>query len=723
MADQIIRAKDGAGVPRDLARQLDDGSWGLAVDGYMTIEASQYNTLIGHIDNVETLLTNIGNNTDGLEGFSDGVEGLLTSLNTYVDTLEAITNDIDLNTDELEARIGEISATPTANTLQDRLKGIKATLDSMNSAGATAANQATTNTKLDTVIGHVDAVESKLDILAGYLDGVEGSLTSLVGKDFATQTTLASVLSAVDSLEAQIGEVSTTPTANTVQDRLKNIKVALDDISATDASILARLSSLDKVLLSSRDIFDATVTSQKYTQLESDFSAGVPSNVTLTKSGGAAETTHEGHVHFETGTGANGQIKARTQGITDYKSGNEQFALCSARFATPTSASSYQRIGLYSDTDGFFVGYNGTTFGVGHRRNSVDTHIARASWNVDQLNGSVGSLYTRAGTPEAYNPSLLNVFRIRFGWLGSAPIVFEILSPDGRWVAFHVIRQPNISAEPSLTTPNLPLTLEASKTGSDSTNLAIASACWAAGVTSPMMDLNATITDKTLSTMTRAVITAKQPNGNYVNIAANSQGRLLFALGSVGTTGSAAPAEANEIGGVDAGGILRSVKTDTGGQVYTINTNADAKLDTVIGHVDGVETKLDTLISKDFATETTQASVLLAVNDVEAKLDTLHTDLDTVETKLQAIADKQADLTLTARMFAKQAATGYRIWLDTSKADGLYLFIGEALIAQTDETQSNWRGIRITVDANGDPNGKVEESTAFRWDTKAGTWS
>lgn len=287
MADQIIRAKDSGGTPRDLARQLDDGSWGLAVDGYMTIETNQYNTLIGHIDSLETLLTNIGNNTDGLEGFSDGVEGLLTSLNTYVDTLETIANDIDLNTDELEARIGEVSATPTANTLQDRLKGVKTVLDAINGAVATSANQVTTNTKLDTLIGHVDQVEAKLDTLAGHVDGVEALLTTISNKDFATQTTLASALTAlnsidtktstvighvdavegkldilhadldgvetllqevenaVDSLESQIGEISTTPTANTVQDRLKGVKTTLDgrfSASATKITTAVRKS-------------------------------------------------------------------------------------------------------------------------------------------------------------------------------------------------------------------------------------------------------------------------------------------------------------------------------------------------------------------------------------------------------------------------------------------------------------------------------------------------
>jgi hypothetical protein len=68
-----------------------------------------------------------------------------------------------------------------------------------------------TEAKQDTLIGHVDGVESALasiqakliaapateakqDTIIGHVDGIEGALTTLNGKDFATQTTLATLL-------------------------------------------------------------------------------------------------------------------------------------------------------------------------------------------------------------------------------------------------------------------------------------------------------------------------------------------------------------------------------------------------------------------------------------------------------------------------------------------------------------------------------------------------
>lgn len=60
---------------------------------------------------------------------------------------------------------------------------------------------AATEAKQDTIIGHVDGIEATLttisgnvDQIEGYVDGIEGALTTLNAKDFATQTTLAAVL-------------------------------------------------------------------------------------------------------------------------------------------------------------------------------------------------------------------------------------------------------------------------------------------------------------------------------------------------------------------------------------------------------------------------------------------------------------------------------------------------------------------------------------------------
>ena len=91
---------------------------------------------------------------------------------------------------------------------------------------------------------------SKVDVEASALpagaateakqDSTISELQNLQGKDFATQTTLAAILSKIisapateakqNALNALIGEVQANPTANTLLARIKNLETKLDGI-------------------------------------------------------------------------------------------------------------------------------------------------------------------------------------------------------------------------------------------------------------------------------------------------------------------------------------------------------------------------------------------------------------------------------------------------------------------------------------------------------------
>jgi hypothetical protein len=166
-----------------------------------------------------------------------------------------------------------------------------------------------------------------------------------------------------------------------------------------------------------------------------------------------------------------------------YDPGHEIYAEFTAAFTTPTSAASHQRIGLYDTNNGVFVGFEGTTFNITKRSGGVDVSVSNASFNKDTLTGAADSLYTRNNVPEAIDLTKFNVFRIRFGWLGVAPYLFEVLSPDGNWILFHQIYYPNANTVVSIQSTALPMTIDISKTASDATNLVMQTACWAAGTT------------------------------------------------------------------------------------------------------------------------------------------------------------------------------------------------------------------------------------------------
>jgi hypothetical protein len=300
------------------------------------------------------------------------------------------------------------------------------------------------------------------------------------------------------------------------------------------------------------DMFGQVVTATRYNQVEIDFAGNDPDSITeltVTKSNGGDAATANGQAVFTTSVATNGGIKAVSNTTIDYRPHAESYAAFTAIF-TAGVANSYQRIGIYDTNNGFFIGYEGTSFGVTKRTATVDTTTAQASFNIDTLSGAAGSKFTRGGTPEALDPTKDNLYRIRFGWLGAAPILFEVFSPDGEWVPFHIIRIPNGQVVPSVANPNLPITLDAQKTAG-ATNITMSTACWAAGTTSNFSKISSTLTSNTLASLTRSVITGETTagGGGFVNVKVNPSGALTVeatsATPDTGTVSTASVTNSN----------------------------------------------------------------------------------------------------------------------------------------------------------------------------------
>lgn len=239
------------------------------------------------------------------------------------------------------------------------------------------------------------------------------------------------------------------------------------------------------------DVVGTIITGNRNNSVIASFSDEGSSNlsslINVSPTGTGTGSLTSGLALFSSGTGTSASITGQTYTSVKYNPQYEVYVTFSVAFTDPTSVNSSQFIGLWNvTTEGLYIGYNGTTFGSAVMTDGVQTFTNRASWNGDLLNGSATSKFTRAGVPEAINLNFLNLFRIRFSWWGSAPIIYEVMSPDGLWVVFHTIYQPNTTTTPSLRTPNLPVTLRVNKEVSDSTNLIMRSGSWAAGTTSPL---------------------------------------------------------------------------------------------------------------------------------------------------------------------------------------------------------------------------------------------
>lgn len=305
---------------------------------------------------------------------------------------------------------------------------------------------------------------------------------------------------------------------------------------ATEATLLnvnAALSAGIDVSVTS-DILGATVTGQRNNEIEISFFSSFNSDlITNTTASGGSATITNGHARYRTGANATGAAKGVSVYSCKYRPAHEQYAYFTAAF-TAGAADSHQRIGIYDTNNGFFIGYQGTSFGVTLRSNTADTFTARASWNGDPLDGSTGSKFTRGGVPEAINLTYSNLFRIRFAWLGSANILFEVFSPDSAWILFHDIRVPNSQLDPSIRNPNLPMTIDVAKTAGAS-DLSIYTACWGAGTTSDVFPINETLNQYSLAKLTRSVITGETSagGGGFVNVKVTPSGSLTIALGDI----------------------------------------------------------------------------------------------------------------------------------------------------------------------------------------------
>jgi hypothetical protein len=104
-----------------------------------------------------------------------------------------------------------VPANTDADDLYSILLGYINTTSGGGGGDASAANQLTQIARQDTIIGHVD--------------GLEALLTSLDGKDYATQTTLALVKTALDTLNAKDYSTETT---------LSALKLVVDSLEAKD---------------------------------------------------------------------------------------------------------------------------------------------------------------------------------------------------------------------------------------------------------------------------------------------------------------------------------------------------------------------------------------------------------------------------------------------------------------------------------------------------------
>ena len=220
-------------------------------------------------------------------------------------------------------------------------------------------------------------------------------------------------------------------------------------------------------------VFGDKIVVERSADIQEQFQYNVNTKtLTTTTVGSGAATQENSMLHISTGTDTNGSVSVQTKASIKYHPSFEGWSYFTALWDNGGVASSEQYIGPFSSDDGYFLGFKDTGFVVGRRNSGSDTRITSANFNGDP------NFITD------FDNTKINIFRITYGWLGTATITFEWKSPD-KWIVIHQMRQENVDTVPNTTNPQLPISIDITKTAG-ATDIIMHSGSWGGGVNGPI---------------------------------------------------------------------------------------------------------------------------------------------------------------------------------------------------------------------------------------------
>lgn len=222
-----------------------------------------------------------------------------------------------------------------------------------------------------------------------------------------------------------------------------------------------------------REVFGAAIVGSRISRLSLNPTQSLASSdVTLTQTNGTV-TQEASHAEFRLqSASATATVRMQSNIAVRYRPARELYVMVPARFTTGIANVS-QRVGHFTDNNGFFFGYEGTQFGFTVRRAGVDTFTPLTSANGDPLDGTSRSRFARGTLLEAIDPTKKNVWRTRVGLLGSSIQFFDVQSPDGLWMRVQTNQFANSLETASILEWDLPFRAEIIKTGAATTNIVI----------------------------------------------------------------------------------------------------------------------------------------------------------------------------------------------------------------------------------------------------------
>jgi hypothetical protein len=220
-------------------------------------------------------------------------------------------------------------------------------------------------------------------------------------------------------------------------------------------------------------IFGEQIVTVQHASLLESFQYHINTKTIMTTvTNGGTVTQNDSMAILSSSTATNGSARIETKKRLRYRPGSEGYAIFTTLFENGGVAGATQFAGIFDNTDGYFLGFNGTDFCVGRRKDSVN--YLTTDVNQDFL--------------AKYDPTKLNIFVIKYAWLGTTPITFYWLDNSGKWIQIKRLDIANTLTAPSISNPQLPMAVEVIKT-SGASDIVIKTGSWNCGTSQENPDI------------------------------------------------------------------------------------------------------------------------------------------------------------------------------------------------------------------------------------------
>lgn len=194
-----------------------------------------------------------------------------------------------------------------------------------------------------------------------------------------------------------------------------------------------------------------------------------------TSSGTGATTSFDanaGLVTLNTTTTSGSEIIRETTKVFSYQPGKSLLVM-STFVMNAAKTNLRQRVGYYGASNGMFLEQDGTTISFVERSavtgSTVDTKVAKASWNIDSMDGSGPSGYTLDLTKA-------QILWMDIEWLGLGTVRVGFII-NGEFVHCHSFHHANLITSTYITTASLPLRYEITNTGATASSSTMKQIC------------------------------------------------------------------------------------------------------------------------------------------------------------------------------------------------------------------------------------------------------